>query len=479
MHKRSLVNQKLVIQPLIINLFHEEVFMGPCRYGSGEQLTYEYEKKTIAVVKEKYDEDITKNLDTRFVDVLESKVVEWTENFAFTDKEYRNATKHDDVVDIYLITGGRMVSYLSTIIAKRTGKPLAYCPTSFAEIPHLGGVDASAHMKAIGFDDIYNALTYEDLNRYFRIMKVKKALKSTRAMYALRNNVLSVGAVSSFIDLNDFYDKLGMETLHYDARELFKDMDELTEEECQEAQSIADALVQNSEGVHMPAEYIVNDVKYYLAVKKVLEKYECNAFTCPCFEMCATKELNKRKLTFCLTHSLLKDEGIPSSCASDVNTLACYQILMNLAGKAPHMGNCMPMVKDLSINKMRILHDVPCRFMKGYEEKPLEVSYVNFALDGWGATMRYDFAKDAGETITMINLSPKLDKMMIATGEITGCDDYLTPECRLAVVFKVEDAKDFYRKEQEVGHHYAWVYGDYTEDLLELARVLDMETIIA
>jgi L-fucose isomerase-like protein len=479
MHKKSIVNQKLVVQPLYISLCHKEAFMGPCRYGSGVELTYEYDMKVSMEILEVFKQDIKNNIDTTYVETLEPITLNWHENFAITDEEYNKATANDSKVYVYLISGTRLFSYVSTIIAKRTNKPLAFCPLSNSNYSRLGGIDATAHMKAFGYEEMYNALTYDDLNRYFRVMKVRKALKNTRTLYGLRNNVISFGAVSAFVDLNDFYTKLGMEVINYNTMEFFNVMDNLTEEECEEAEKITDHLVNTAEAVHMPAENIVNDVKFYMAVNKVMEEYDCNSFTCPCFEMCATKELNKRNLTFCLTHSLLKDEGVPSACASDVNSIVCYQIMMNLARKAPHMGNCMVRVNDMKNNTMRILHDVPCRYMKGYDNKPLDVSYVSFAKENWGATMRYDFAKDAGDTITMINISPRLDKIMIATGEIVGSDDVLTQECKLAVVFKVNDVEDFHIKEQEVGHHFIWVYGDYKKDLLELARIMGMEAIIA
>ena len=192
----------------------------------------------------------------------------------------------------------------------------------------------------------------------------------------------------------------------------------------------------------------------------------------------ATRELNKRHLTFCLTNSLLKDDGIPAACAADVGSVISLDIMMNIARKSPHMGNCMVMVKDIENNTMRILHDVATRCMKGYDN-PDKVDYVSFTKGNWGATMRYDFAKDAGETITMINISPKMDKIMIAKGEITGCDDFLTQECKHAVVFKVKDARDFHAKQEYFGQHYVWVYGDYTEDLKAFAKLMGMEAVLA
>jgi hypothetical protein len=39
--------------------------------------------------------------------------------------------------------------------------------------------------------------------------------------------------------------------------------------------------------------------------------------------------------------------------------------------------------------------------------------------------------------------------------------------------------KDFFRKELDFGHHYAWVYGDYVDNLRDLAEVLEMELVTA
>ena len=75
-----------------------------------------------------------------------------------------------------------------------------------------------------------------------------------------------------------------------------KEYREKVKKECQEdneqAKKYAEELVREANAVHMPAENIVNDCKFYLAVNKVLDQYDCNAFTIPCFEMCATRELN-------------------------------------------------------------------------------------------------------------------------------------------------------------------------------------------
>ncbi len=479
MHSMSILSEKLVVQPIFISLVHLDIFMGPCRYGFGEQLSYEYEKNASEIKLSQFNNEIKEFVVSDNIELLDTKYLEWHEDFAVKEKALSAVLENDPRVDVYLISGTRLISYLSTIIAKRTNKPIAFCPLSTNPYSRLGGIDASAHLFALEYKEVYNALNYEELNRMFRILYVRKALSKTKILYGIRNNVLSFGCVSSFIDLSDITNRFGTEILNFNAMEFFKVLDELTDQDIEEAKIITNDLVENANGVHMPAENVLNDVKFYIAVNKVMKQYDCNAFTLPCFEMCATQELNKRELTFCLTHSLLKDQGIPSACASDIGAIIAIEILMGLAKKAPHMGNCMVILDEMNNNTMRILHDVSSMYMKGYDNEPLPIDYVSFTKGNWGATMRYDFAKDVGQDMTMINLSPRMDKIMIAKGTITGCDDFLTQECKHAVRFSVNDSRDFHKKEASFGHHFAWVYGDYVDDIVEFSKVMGIEAVIA
>ncbi len=478
MLKRSLVKSKITIQPIHIQLLHNEVFMGPCRYGEGNDLTYEGEMHVTRKKIIEFDEDIKKNIDSNAAVVLDTKLMEWNEDFIVKEDRLNKVLENDSQVDLYLLTGG-MISYIASIIAERTGKPIAFCPVSGSAFPRLGGIDAAAYLKSKGIQEVYNALNYDDLNSIIRAIKARYALRRTKALYALRNNVLSIGCVSSFINLSDITKRFGMEIIHYNSLEFFNELDHMSSEEEEKAKELLNELTTQANSISIPTEEMLNDVRFYIIVNKILDRFECNAFTLPCFELCATKQLNNRHFMFCLTHSLLKDEGIASACAADVGSIISLQILMAMAQKAPHMGNCAIFCNELENNKMRILHDVCSKYMKGYDADPLPIDYVSYTKGNWGATMRYDFAKDIGETITMINISPDMSKIMIGRGTICGGEGYLTPECTHAVVFHVTDSRDFYEKESQIGHHFAWVYGDYTKDLIAFAKLMNLEAVLA
>lgn len=477
MNPKSIVNQKVIIQPVYVQLLHNEVFMGPCRYGKGNDLTYAEELRLAKERLDYFDEDMKENIDSEYAIVLDTKFMEWNEDFIIKKERLDKVLDNENDVDMYLFSGG-MISYIAALIAEKTGKPIAFCPATGWSFPRLGGIDTAAYLKSRGFKEVYNAINFDDMNKIVKAYSVKKALKNTKILYAIRNNVLSIGCVSSFLNLSDITDKFGVDIVNFNSLELFKELDNLSDEENKEAEVLCNSLINEANSVHVPVSDMKNDCRFYIAVNKILDRFECNAFTLPCFELCATKELNKRHFMFCLTHSLLKDDGISSACASDIGSIISLEILMVLSKKSPHMGNCMIRLNDMKDNRMQILHDVCTRYMKGYDATPLPVDYVSYTKGNWGTTMRYDFAKDTGETITMINISPDMRKIMIGKGNVEGCEGYMTPECTHAVVFSVNDSRRFYEKESEVGHHFAWVYGDYVDDLVEFAKLMELEVLL-
>lgn len=475
MNESSTLNVKLNVKPILFTMYHLNAYMGPCRYGEGYALTTEADMESGQREFEIFKNELATEVDLSNVNMLEPAVVVWNEDFALRESEMQKAVADDANTDFYLVRGLRISSYFAVELSKRTNKPIGHTPNKSA-ISKCDHVDMTAHLYAINHE-AYGFLDFEEMNQTFETLRLKKALRKTKIFFPLKSSMLTFGCQSSYINLDEITKKFGVQFAHVNSEDVFKWLDALTDEEKKEAVAIADQLVADSKGVHMPSKYIVNDVEYYLTIKKMMKHYDCNAFTMPCFEVCATKELDKRKLTFCLAHSLLKDEGIASACAGDVGSVISISILMNIAKRAPYMGNTM--VLDKNTNQCRTLHDVASAQMKGYDAPALPTEFVSFTMDNWGTTMRYDFAKDEGETLTLVNISPDMKKIMVAKGTINGCDDYLTPECKHAVRYTVADAKKFHECQKHVGHHFALVYGDYTEKVAAFARECGMEVLEA
>lgn len=473
--EKSTLNVKLNVKPILFTMYHINAYMGPCRYGEGHALTTEYDIEVGNEAFKFFKDEMETTLDMRNINLLEPVVITWNEDFVLKESEMQKAMADDCETDFYLIRGLRIASYFSVQLALRTGKPVGFTPppTAFSICDH---VDMTARLFAMD-RPAYAFRDFDHINDVFSSLRTKKALQETKIFFPLKSAMLTFGCQSSYLTLEHVTERFGTRFDHVNSDDVFKWLDALTPEEKKEAEDLANHLVKTSKGMHMPAKFLAHDTAFYVTIKKMMQHYDCNAFTIPCFEVCATRELQRRQLTFCLTHSLFKDRGISSACAGDVGSVLTISMLINLTRKAPFMGNTM--VLDYKANQCRVLHDVACAKMKGYDQPDLPIEYVSFTLENWGATMRYDFALDNGEPITLINLSPDMKKLMVAKGVINGCDNYLVPECKHAVRFTVADAERFHACQSHVGHHFAWVYGDYSKLLAQFAQDCGLEVLEA
>lgn len=176
--------------------------------------------------------------------------------------------------------------------------------------------------------------------------------------------------------------------------------------------------------------------------------------------MCATRRLNKEQFTFCFNHSLNNENGIPSACEYDVPGLMAMIILSNLSFSAPYLGNCVcvtlkedgrtplfnmvpyngldkqieKFTPETRKNMMLTFHSVANRKLKGYHSEPGSYTIRPFTGSGWGATMRHNFAEDAGQVITMARVSPDGKSIFVARGTIVGCVGYDLSGCTHGVL---------------------------------------------
>ena len=330
------------------------------------------------------------------------------------------------------------------------------------------------------------------------LLRVKKAIKNTKVLVVLKKEIISKGVLSTITDLERLKIEQGVNFTYINAEELFNEVRAISREQKNRAETITDEIINHAEKNAMTKENIQKSVEFYIVIRDLLEKYECNAFTMPCFEVCATKVFNDEfQFTPCLAHSLLKEEGIPSACEADINVLMAMNVLINLTRKAPHMGNTHPVAQeektDQSIpsgleivpeiqdkeNIVSTWHAVPTRKMKGIDKDNIPYNIQSFTHSGWGATLRYDYNRDKGETITLLRFHPTGKKMFAINGEIVTGAGIDKVGCPTGFYWKVADVKDFFKKELEFGHHYAWVYGNYIEQLKDLGEVLGLEVVTA
>lgn len=470
------IEQKLNVKPIYFHLVHNYSYEGPCRTGKGDQLTPEYDEKYGLENFERLKEDL-KHLYSDDVKLLEPLYITWKDDFILKDEHLSVVEADLQETDIFLVSG-QLSQYYGSELALKYKKPVGVVGCCVS-------VDTSAYLNSVGLEG-YAYIDHHHADPHFSLLRARKGIARTRVLSVLKGDMVSKGVVSGIRNLDSLTQKYGIKFKFVNAEEVLDAVSELDEKGLQEAERIADELIGKAVFCDMKREFVVNSAKYYVVVKRLLERFECNAFTSPCFEICATRRLNKEKYTFCLAHTLLKEDGIPSSCEADMNALLAMDILMNLTNAAPHMGNLHPVehgrkpekFKDVD-NLLSMHHAVPTRYMHGRGGEPTPYGIQCFTHSGWGATIRHNYDEDEGKTVTFVRVDPTGTRLLAVRATIVGDIGFRDIGCATGFYSQVADVKDFFKKESQFGHHFAWVYGDVTESLIELGELMGIEVVTA
>jgi len=456
---KSAIYEKIGVKIVYGALVHKGTHEGPCRIGDKKSLSLENERRRAKERFENFVKEVEENINKEDAELLEPVYIEYFEDFIVKESELKKLENDLERTDLFLI-GFRVPGI------ERYKKPVAMLGQG------ITNVDISAYMRSRGFEG-YAIFNFDELNDLISLLKVRKAINKTRILRISGGEEIPWGVVSSIYDFEKLKEKYGTEVKTVLFGEFFEEMEEIERKEKEEAEKVYNKLVKEAVKVHMKKEDMMGSIYFYLTAKSLMEKFNCNAFTSSCFELCSTQIPEKKKFVPCLTHTLLKDEGFPSACEEDVSALFAMAILMYVSKKSSYMGN--PFVVDK--NTIRIHHDVPGIKMKGIDKDGLPYEMRNFTVAGWGVNIRYDFSQDKGEKITLGRFDPLAEKILLVKGEILKGTNFNEIGCSLGLEIKVSDAMEYFHKASDFGHHLAMVYGDYTDEIKKLAELMNFEVI--
>ncbi|MCC8123782.1 MAG: fucose isomerase [Oscillospiraceae bacterium] len=499
---------KLNVKPIFLGLVHQYYYEGPCRFAKGEALHTEYELIMAQELKQKFFDNVYAHMPD-CVNVMEPLYLQCEDDWRMPEAAFREMTKDLDQIDVFLMSGGIARSGILIELAQRTRKPIIQDPVTYADLTAV-----SAAVKSRGLVS-YDHLTWEGVAAQMKALRTRKALQEAQILLAVRfDSNGSKSGNDTFVTLDQVTETFGTTFRFLNIHELMDYMKpipeggnyttpgrlntpNITKEEIKEAETLADELIAGADDVHIDREQLVKSCKAYVEVKKLLDYHDCCGFTAPCPDLCSTRRVNEDQFTFCLTHSLLNEQGIPSACEYDIDCVLSMLILSSISGKAPFMGNTMPLVyqngtirpmKRFSIedladvedltNLYHTSHSVPNRKLRGINGETAHYGIRHFAYDqGFGAVLRYNFKQDVGQEITLCRLSPDCKKLFIGKGEIVGGGDYDLDNCNGYVVYRVADQEKYFKAQCQVGNHLPLIYGDYARELELLGESLGLELL--
>lgn len=453
---KSAMNVKVGVKPVFLALIHSASWEGPCRVGDKEELTPEAERSAAKSRFGKFQEDIRKNL-TPEAKILEPTYIEYGEDFAVKETELKKLEIDLQDVDLFLVAYGWRVSGI-----ERYKKPVAMMG------PGVVNVDMAAHLRSRGFEG-YAPIDYNELNELISLMRVRKAVKQSKMLIVSGGELIPWGVFSSVWNLEDLKVRFGIDYQRISFETFFGEMDKVEEKKGTE---LTDKLINEAQKVNISKDNIIQDVNFYLATKNLMEKYDCNAHTTPCFELCSSRLPEKWKTVPCLTHTLLKDEGYPSSCEGDISVLLAMMLLMYISKKSSFMGN--PSMKEESI--LTLTHSVPGLKMNGFDKSNLPYELWSFTASGWGTKVQIDFSKNKEKEVTLARFNPLATKILVTKGRVVGCH-FHERGCSPTIDIEVTNARKLIHQQVDFGHHLAMVYGDYILKLEKLAPLIGFEVV--
>lgn len=457
------LDTNLNIKPLFGIRIPSELHEGPCR--ANDPTTWN-KAKAVNQAKQLYDEWY-QNLSTALktnVKILDPVYVQFSGDHRIDKETWNKIKTQDNETDLYVLSHYRIPG-----LEKHTDKPVAIVGNSCATL------DVNAFLNSQG-KTTFGAFDYDQLEDIITSLKVKKALQQTKLLIVSNGKWdFEFNTVRSNIDVNKLKDKFGISSQYITIDEMMKEFEQVNQDGKykEEAEKITKNLMQNAEKNTMNIESIEPSIMYYLTAKKLMQQYGCNGFTATCQEFCVSKFPMEFKVTPCITHTLLKDEGYVSACEADVNVFFSMALQMYLSNRAPYMGNTL--IQDAGENLLKIHHDVPSRKMMGYDSENLPYRLVSFTERNWGPTMRYDFSRDKDKVVTFCRMTPNADKILVVKGKIEDVGGLNQWGCSLYVVIKVTDAMKYFDRAQQTGHHFSMVYGDYISEMERLAEVLNIK----
>ena len=448
------MNQKRVVRPIVGCLTHSHFWEGPCRAGYAHEMTPEAEDAAATAAFEAAKEELKKA--TPEIEMLPAIDARYDEKFVVSREIYAQIEEDLDRVDFFLCMNWRIPKlerYHKTVVIMQNGNE---------------GIDFAAYCHSIGVE-AYVCMDLQDLNEIAHALWVRKVVANTRALVLTHGSMPTFGLQSVIRDPELIRQRYGMEIVKLPFRDIFKYMDEVTDEE---ARPIAERIIGGSLETKVNKDWFINDIKYYLAAKKMMDVYDCNAFSTACHELCTSEIPQNRKFTPCVCHSLLKDEGYPSGCEEDLNALLAMTIMQAAAMRPAFMGNPNMETDEL----LRIHHAVPALCMNGYGTKPLKYKLWAFTGQGFGGKLQVDFTENEDQYITLGRFNPLADTISIKRGEVLK-SEFEAVYCSPYYYIKMNDARDFMHQLAGFGHHQVLIFGDYTKMIHLIGEVMGFKVM--
>ncbi|MDH5419347.1 MAG: hypothetical protein OEY47_02750 [Candidatus Bathyarchaeota archaeon] len=330
-------------------------------------------------------------------------------------------------------------------------------PAALEMLPRLR--DMGKDVKVI-FAKEYDENVFRALESFLATRKAVRRLKETTLGLFGSPSPWLIGCTTDYRLLED---KFGLTIKRLDLLTLYKEYQEISHSD---AEDVAKRIVDNVGGLKETSyETVVEATRIYLAAKKIVEKEALDALAVKCFEIIPV--VNN---TACLMVSKLVDEGVIAGCEGDINATVSMILLSYLTNQPVWVAN--PASVDYERNTLTLAH---CTVATSLISDPKKIVLRSHFESGRGISIQGPVKKGK---VTLIRLGgPRLDKMMILSGQIVDTDMNYGYMCRTQVEVELNGSVVNFLDES-LGNHLAMVPGDVVDRLVEVCDLLQIKPVM-
>lgn len=291
--------------------------------------------------------------------------------------------------------------------------------------------------------------------------KVVKALKQTHlGLYGYRPTAFYNSAFDEGLIRKTF----GIRMEETDLKVIFDRMAQLDTAEVEKDKAF---VRENFEQGDIPEEHWDNHSRLYLALKQSQKDFAYNYATIKCWP-----EMGQLKTTPCAVLGRLADSGVHVGCEGDIDAMIAAIIQNQLTDHPTFITDMINI--DPTINTMTFWHcgnAAPSLYNKNHQ-----TIMANHPLAGQG-TAFWGALKPGVVTISRLcNIHGKY-KLFIMKGEAIDSDRYTKGTMAVVKInTPVKEAVDRIIQEG-IPHHYSIVWDDVRDQMIEIAKLLNLEVI--
>ncbi len=278
--------------------------------------------------------------------------------------------------------------------------------------------------------------------------RLLSAMEKIRATRLLIIGYTQQWVVSTSVDERWIEDRLGIQSVHIGLEELFAEYQEVPRDSAVK-KFVAEYLGSAASCREPAAESVEDAYRLYIALKRLLGRYNANALAISCFSL--VKQLG---VTSCLALSLLNDEpDFIAACEGDLDAAISMVVGKAVSGQPVFMGNPVYHMDDT----LDIVHCTAPRRLTG----DVQTSYTVRSHHETGVSVAQRIEVVEPQTVTLFRIGNEFSEATLFSAEFLSNPDEDT--CRTQFRFRIDSTQK--RIDESLGCHHLVIFGDYVAEL--------------